>query len=351
VTSPVDIDEIIEHRQTPRGGEPAPGHDASIPSTHSDLTAPSTAVKRIQARQRPRPIVWAWRAVVLLLCAMFAKSVITDSGFDWPVVAHYFTAEAILAGVARTLLLTVVAMAIALVLGIILAVMRLSSDRVASSISAIYTTAFRGTPLLVQLFFWYNIAALYPRLSVGVPFGPAFVSGNANNIVTPLLAAVVAIGLNESAYMSEIIRAGILSVEKGQLEAALALSMNRRLTYRRVILPQAIRLVLPPIGNETVGMLKNTSVVVVIGMSDLLYSAETIYTRTYQVIALLIVASIWYFILTTVLTVAQAWLEVKVRPSGASRSGSSSWRAGLWPRVRKQIRQDLGRRRNVGVLE
>jgi polar amino acid transport system permease protein len=279
---------------------------------------------RIHARSPRRPSVWIWRAALAVLIVLFVKSLFTTQGYQWGVVRHYLTAPAILEGLVRTLWLTVFSMGIGITLGIILAVMRLSSDRVVSGVSATYTTVFRGTPLLVQLFFWYNIAALYPRISLGIPFGPSLISANANTLVTPAFAAILALGLNEAAYMAEIIRAGIQSVDRGQIEAAHALGMSSRLTLRRVILPQATRLVLPPTGNQTIGMLKVTSVVVVVGMSDLLYSAQTIYTRTYQVIPLLIVASIWYFVVTSVLAVGQAFLEAHLRSSGSRRTGQSS---------------------------
>lgn len=173
----------------------------------------------------------------------------------------------------------------------------------------VYVWFFRGTPVLVQLLFWYNISALYPRLSIGVPFGPDFVHGNVNPIITAFTAAILGLGLNEGAYMSEIVRAGLLSVDHGQTEAAQALGMTRGLALRRIVLPQAMRVIIPPTGNETIGMLKTTSLASTIALSELLRATQNIYSRTYQTIPLLIVASVWYITLTSVLSIGQYYLE------------------------------------------
>ncbi|MGH3049723.1 MAG: amino acid ABC transporter permease, partial [Gaiellaceae bacterium] len=168
---------------------------------------------------------------------------------------------------------------------------------------------FRGTPVLVQLLFWYNIAALYPKISLGIPFGPQFAHVDANSLITPFLAATLGLGLNEAAYMAEIVRAGIISVSEGQTEAALALGMTRLQTMRRIVLPQAMRVIVPPTGNETISMLKTSSLASVIALSELLYSAQLIYSVNYRTIQLLIVASIWYLIVTTVLSFGQYYVE------------------------------------------
>jgi polar amino acid transport system permease protein len=215
----------------------------------------------------------------------------------------------VLDGLEITILLTVVCMAIGIVLGVILAVMRLSANPLLSGASWVYIWFFRGTPVLVQLLFWYNMAALYPRFSLGVPFGPSFVHGNANSLVTALTAAILGLGLNEGAYMAEIVRAGILSVEHGQVEAAQALGMTRALTMRRIILPQAMRVIIPPTGNETISMLKTSSLASVITVTELLYAVQLIYSVNFQTIPLLIVASLWYLIATSVLTVGQYYIE------------------------------------------
>ena len=145
--------------------------------------------------------------------------------------------------------------------------------------------------MLVQLLFWYNIAALYPKLDLGIPFGPAFIHADANTLITPFTAAILGLGLNEGAYMAEIVRAGIISVEEGQTDAAQSLGMTRLQTMRRIVLPQAMRVIIPPTGNETISMLKTTSLVSVIAVADLLYGAQIIYSVNFKTIPLLIVAS------------------------------------------------------------
>jgi polar amino acid transport system permease protein len=209
-----------------------------------------------------------------------------------------------------TLELTAVAMAIGIGFGVVLAVMRLSPNPLISSASWIYIWLFRGTPLLVQILLWFNIAALYPRLSIGMPFGgPAFTHLNANSLITPFVAGMLALGLNEAAYMSEIVRAGILSVDEGQTEAALALGMTRLKTLRRIVLPQAMRVIIPPTGNETISMLKTSSLVSVIGVTELLFSVQQIYASNFRTIELLIDASIWYLAVTSVLSIGQYYVE------------------------------------------
>jgi polar amino acid transport system permease protein len=200
-------------------------------------------------------------------------------------------------------------MAIGIVLGVLLAVMRLSPNPLVSAASWTYIWLFRGTPVLVQILFWAFISALYPSISLGIPFGPQFAEFNANDLITPFVAGMLALGLNEGAYMAEIVRAGIISVAEGQTEAAKSLGMSRMLTMRRIVLPQAMRVIIPPTGNETISMLKTTSLVSVIAVGDLLYSAQLIYAVNYRTIPLLIVASIWYLIVTTVLTVGQFYVE------------------------------------------
>jgi polar amino acid transport system permease protein len=200
-------------------------------------------------------------------------------------------------------------MAIGIVLGVLLAVMRLSLNPLVSSVSWLYIWFFRGTPVLVQILFWFNVAALYPSFSIGIPFGPQFAEVDLTTLITPFVAGMLALGLNEGAYMAEIVRAGIISVDEGQTEAAQSLGMGRLLTMRRIVLPQAMRVIIPPTGNETISMLKTTSLVSAIAVTDLLYTTQIIYARTYQTIPLLIVASIWYLIVTTVLSIGQYYLE------------------------------------------
>jgi polar amino acid transport system permease protein len=188
--------------------------------------------------------------------------------------------------------------------------MRESPNRLVSGGSWFYIWAFRGTPVLVQLLFWNFIGALYPVISLGVPFGgPDLIHADANTLITPFAAAILGLGLNEAAYMAEIVRAGIISVDDGQTDAAHALGMTRLQTMRRIVLPQAMRVVIPPTGNETISMLKTTAIVSVIAYTDLLYSVQLIYSENYQQVPLLIVACIWYLAFTSLLSVGQHFLE------------------------------------------
>jgi polar amino acid transport system permease protein len=263
-------------------------------------------------------------AVIAVLAAMLVHTLLTNPNFRWTVVRQYFTDDAILSGLRMTLVLTVLVMVGGVVLGVLLAVMRLSPNPVLAGASGLYIWFFRGTPVLVQLIVWFNLAALFPRLSLGIPFGPELLVFDSNSIITPFIAALLGLGLNEAAYMAEIVRAGIQSVDEGQVEAAHALGMRRSLAMRRIVLPQAMRVIIPPTGNETISMLKTTSLVSVISLGDLLYSAQIISARTFEVIPLLLVASIWYLVITTILTVVQTRIERRYS-RGSSRGTPQPW--------------------------
>jgi polar amino acid transport system permease protein len=179
-----------------------------------------------------------------------------------------------------------------------------------SGSSWLYIWFFRATPVLVQLLFWYNVAAIYPRISIGIPFvGVELVHGSANTVITTYVAALLGLGLNEGAYMAEIVRAGIISVGEGQTHAAQSLGMSRLQIMRRIVLPQAMRVIIPPTGNETISMLKTSSLASVITLTELLLASENIYAVNFKPIQLLIVASIWYAAMTSVLYVGQYYLE------------------------------------------
>ena len=263
-------------------------------------------IKAIPVRHRGR---WIAAAIIVVLAADLANSMRTNDRFQWEIVRHYFFSSRVLHGLVVTLELTVLSMVIGILLGIVLAVMRLSANPLVSGASWIYIWLFRGTPVLVQILLWYNIAALYPQFSLGIPFGPQFAHFSAASLITPFVAGVLALGLNEGAYMAEIVRAGIISVDEGQAEAAQSLGMTRLQTMRRIVLPQAMRVITPPTGNETISMLKTTSLVSVIATTDLLYSVQLIYAVNYRTIPLLIVACIWYLIVTTILSIGQYYLE------------------------------------------
>ncbi|GAA3764932.1 amino acid ABC transporter permease [Streptomyces tremellae] len=274
-----------------------------------DVDRPSAQGAALRVKKTRHYGRWVGMAVLAVLAAMLINTLFTNKRFQWHEVAAYFGTESIAQGLIRTLWLTAAAMAVGIVLGTVLAVMRLSPNAVLSASAGAFVWFFRGTPLLVQLIFWYNLSALYPRLSLGVPFGPEFVSGSANSFITVYVAALLGLGLNEGAYMSEIVRAGINSVPPGQREAAEALGMKSRRILFRIVLPQAMRVIIPPTGNQLIGMLKTTSLVSVIAVPDLLYSAQMIYSSNFQTIPLLIVASIWYLIVTTILSVGQYFVE------------------------------------------
>jgi polar amino acid transport system permease protein len=252
---------------------------------------------------------WVAGAIVLVVAVALINSVATNSRFEWSVVGSYLFDHRITSGLRITLELTVIAMAIGIVLGVLLAVMRLSPNKLVSGSSWLYIWFFRGTPVLVQILFWYYIAALYPKIDLGVPFGPSVIHADANTLIKAFTAGVLALGLNEGAYMAEIVRAGIISVDEGQSDAARSLGMTRLQTMRRIVLPQAMRVIIPPTGNETISMLKTTSLVSVIAVPDLLYGAQEIYSVNFKTIPLLIVASIWYLVCTSVLYVGQFYLE------------------------------------------
>ncbi|MFQ0812372.1 amino acid ABC transporter permease [Brucella anthropi] len=253
-----------------------------------------------------RAFLWA---IVIAIAANFAYIVANNPNFGWPVVAAYFFDPTVMQGLYITLGLTVVAMIIGVVLGLLLAIARMSDDRLASSLAGLFIWFFRGTPLLVQLIFWYNMSTLFPKVELSIPFGPTLASWNTNDLITPVTAAIVGLALNEAAYMAEIIRGGLLSVDKGQAETAAAFGMTRSRALRRIIIPQAMRSIVPPTGNQLISMIKATSLVSVIAMADLLYSVQSIYNRTFEVVPMLLVAVLWYLLITSVLNVVQSAIE------------------------------------------
>jgi polar amino acid transport system permease protein len=267
---------------------------------------PAPPIKAVPVRHPGR---WVGVAVIVVLVAMLVHSFLTNPNFQWDVVGEYLFSDPVLRGLRNTLILTVLAMAIGVVGGVLLAVMRLSPNPVLAGAAAVYIWLFRGTPVITQLIFWNFLAALYPRLGLGIPFGPTFVSVDTNAVISVFAASLLGLGLNEAAYMAEIVRGGIQSVDHGQSEAAGALGLSRTQTLRRIVLPQAMRVIVPPTGNETISMLKTTSLVVVIAYFELTVAVQTIYSRTFQTIPLLIVAALWYLALTSVLSVGQMFIE------------------------------------------
>jgi polar amino acid transport system permease protein len=230
--------------------------------------------------------------------------------FGWNVIEHYFTNDQVVKGLLITLELTAFAMIIGIVLGVFVAIMRLSHNRLLSGAAWTYTWAFRGTPVLVQILLWGNIAFLFPKLAIGIPFVHIyFVHFGANSVFTLFNAAVTALGLNEGAYFSEIVRAGLIAVDEGQTEAATSLGMTRSQALRLVVLPQALRVIIPPTGNEVISMLKTTSLVSVVAVVDLLGAVTNIYNQNFEIMPMLILASLWYLIVSTILSIGQFYLE------------------------------------------
>ncbi len=265
------------------------------------------AVKVVPVRHVGR---WIGAVVMVVLAVMLLHTLLFTSRFTWSIVFHYFGTSEIIQGVVKTLELTVLAMIIGIALGVAIAIMRLSPNRLLSAPAWAYTWFFRGTPVYVQLLFWFNIAALFPQLSIGIPFvHAAFLRFNAGNFFTPFNAAFIGLGLNEAAYMSEIARSGLISVDEGQIEAASSLGMRRSQTLRLVVLPQAMRVIIPPTGNEVISMLKTTSLASAISVIETLGAAQNIYAANYEVMPLLITASLWYLVVTTVLSIGQFYLE------------------------------------------
>ncbi|WP_406057069.1 amino acid ABC transporter permease [Streptomyces sp. NBC_01077] len=263
------------------------------PSTAPPAEPPPRIVPARRAGQ------WTAAGLVLALLALGLVSVVRNKAFQWDVVAEYFTSASVLRGLGLTLWLTALVMALGFVLGTLLAVLRLSANPVLRAVSWGYVWFFRSTPILVQLLFWFNIGALYPQI-LGV---------NTVNLLGPVSVAVIGLTLHEAAYAAEVVRGGILSVDRGQLEAAQSLGLGRWRRLSRIVLPQAMRAIVPPAGNMLIGTLKGTSIVSVIAVQDLLYSTQLVYHRTYEVIPLLLVATLWYVAVTSVLSLGQYYVE------------------------------------------
>ncbi|WP_445521250.1 amino acid ABC transporter permease [Streptomyces sp. NEAU-174] len=256
-----------------------------------------------------RPGQRAAAVVVAFLLVFLLEGWITNPRMQWGTVGEFLFSPVIMEGLRTTLLLTFLAMALGIVGGVVLAVLRMSANPMLSRLSWCYIWLFRGTPLLVQLLFWYFLSAVVPTIGLGIPWGPTFVRADTNDLITQLTAAVLGLGLHEAAYMAEIVRAGITSVDDGQNEAAQALGMSRGQTLRRIVLPQALRIIIPPTGNQVISMLKTTSLVFAIAVPELLTSIQGIYSRNFQQVPLLVVACFWYLVATSVLGVGQYYLE------------------------------------------
>jgi len=290
-------------------------------TTDGTVTDRVVPIKAIPVRHPGR---WVAVAIMLLLAAMAVHSLIFNPAWKWGTFSEYLFTSVVFGGLVKTIWITAAAMAIGIVLGIVLAVMRMSPNPVVKTVAWLYIWFFRGTPVLVQVVFWAFLGQLYRYLSLGIPFGPQFIFFDVNDLIPVIAAAVLGLGLNEAAYMAEIVRSGILSVGKGQTEAAEALGMRRITLMRRVVLPQAMRIIVPPTGNEVISMLKTTSILVVIAVTELFTTVQNIYSHNFQQIPLLMVASVWYLAVTTVLSIGQFYLE---RHFGRGVAGSRQQRA------------------------
>lgn len=278
--------------------------------------APARAETRTLTDAANLPVVpvrhygrWVATAGVLVLLAMVANALITNQRWEWEVVSQHLTWPSVLSGIWGTLRLTAVASLLGFGLGAVLALMRLSASPLLRSVSWAYTWVFRSVPLLLQILLWYNLAFLYPQLTLGIPFGPEFASFDTLRIIDKFWAAILALALSQAAYSAELIRGGILSVDQGQQEAAASLGIPRGRQYRRIVLPQAMRAIVPNAVNEVIGMLKGTSIVYVIAYGELFYVVQVLMGRNLKIVPMLMVATIWYIALTTVLTIAQFYVE------------------------------------------
>jgi polar amino acid transport system permease protein len=270
---------------------------------------------------------WVAAVVVLALLALVVRA-FAGADIDYGITREFLTQENIVRGALNTLLISVCSQLLGFVLGVLAAVMRLSRNPVTSGVGWLYVWFFRGTPVLVQLLVWYNLSLVFPTLSL-----PGVGSWETNAVMTPFLAALLGLGINEGAYMAEIVRAGIASVDSGQTEAAHALGMTPTLTMRRVVLPQAMRVIIPPTGNEFVNMLKTSSLAYAIQYGELLQSAVKVYSNNLAVVELLFCVSIWYLALTSVFSVLQHFVERRF--SRGSQQGSAPT---MWQRLGGNLR-------------
>ncbi|SHJ38852.1 polar amino acid transport system permease protein [Tessaracoccus bendigoensis DSM 12906] len=264
----------------------------------------------IHARPVFRPSVWIWAAIVLVLAAMFVHGLVTNPNYHWEIVWEYLFDPRVVSAVGWTLILTVAAMCLGILMAVTMAIMRMGTNPVLRAVSWAYIWFFRGTPIYTQLVFWGLVGVLYQRLSIGIPFGPEFFSFNTYDLITPAVAAILGLGLNEGAYLAEIVRGGLQSVDKGQWEAANALGMKRSTTLRRIVIPQAMRVIVPPTGNETISMLKTTSLVLAVPFSlELTFVSNAIGNKMFQPLPLLLVAAIYYLAITSILMIFQTRIE------------------------------------------
>lgn len=285
----------------------------SARSQAADVVESGRGLRVMHYRKRRHPGRYVTAALALLVAAIVIRIFATSAALRWSTFLDYLFDVRILVGVGKTIILTALSMTLAVVVGVVLAFMRRSPDPTLRAISWLYVSFMRSVPLLVLILFTYFLAVLLPRLSIGIPFGgPQLWSVDTNSVISPLTASILALGLGQAAYTSEVIRGGIMAVDRGQQEAAIALGMYPNLSMRRIILPQAFRVIVPGLGNEAIGMFKATSLVEVIGYTELLTTAQRIYAINFETIPLLLVVTAWYLVLTTLATIGQIQLEKKM---------------------------------------
>ncbi|MGW9550551.1 amino acid ABC transporter permease [Citricoccus zhacaiensis] len=304
----------------------------TISATHSEVSMQHDVdpAPEIVPRKHPWRLVGAAAALIILFG--IAYSLLTNPNIGLHYIGEYLLHPTTLSGVGVTIFLTVASMIVGTVLAVVVAVMRLSPNPVLRYIASFYVWIFRGTPLLIQLIFWAYLGALYDTLSLGIPFTSiTFWQAETSSLITPMIAALLALTINHGAYGAEIVRAGIIGVDRGQVEAAQALGMGSGRVLRRIVLPQAMRTIIPPMGNETLSMLKATSLVSVIGGLDLMTNLQHAYAQNFQVIPLLIVGALWYLFLTTMISIPQGWLE-KRYGRGTTASSSTRFKRSAWGR-------------------
>lgn len=278
----------------------------------TEMRAPqdvTQSVARLTVVPRRRYGIWVGTALALLLAFFIMRALASNPAFAWDIALGYVFHPSIMRGLGTTLILTVLIMAVAIVVGTVVAVMRVSPSPVLRAFAGAYVWFFRGVPALIQLIFWFNLSLLVREISLTLPFAGTIFSVRTNDFMSPFFSAVVALSLCEAGYMAEIIRAGIKSVPSGQAEAASALGMPYRMILKRITLPQAMRFVVPPTGNEAINLLKMTSLVTFIAVDDLFYSAQSIYARTFETIPLLIVVAFWYLAVVSIMSFGQHFLE------------------------------------------
>lgn len=256
-------------------------------------------------------------AAVVLAVALWIILAFARGQIHWSITAQYLTAPVILVGLGNTVLLAVLAMLLGVALGVTVAIMRFSANPIINWAALGYVWLFRGIPSLLQLLLWFNLALVFPIMGI-----PGLFEWRTVDVMTPFFAALLGLGINQGAYTSEVVRAGLLSVDDGQYEAASAIGMHRLQALRRIILPQAMRVILPPIGNEFIGMVKWTSLASVIQFSEVMYAAEGIYYVNSRVIELLFVAAFWYLTVVTLLSFLQSRVE-RYFARGAGRAAQS----------------------------